>query len=163
MIGDVEVCPLRRIGPDESCVLHMLRADAPHFAGFGEMYFSRFAPGIVKGWNRHRRMTIALAVPAGRVRVLILDDREDSQSRGQSMQVVLQDPFSDPAPGDSGTYSLLVIPPGLWVGYRGEGDGLSLMANCANMPHDPAELDKRPLEAPPLADRIPSGFLSASF
>jgi dTDP-4-dehydrorhamnose 3,5-epimerase-like enzyme len=38
-------------------VMHMLRADAEHFQGFGEIYFSTVNPGAIKGWHIHREMT----------------------------------------------------------------------------------------------------------
>ena len=31
--------------------MHMLRADAPHLQGFGEIYFSTVNPGAIKGWH----------------------------------------------------------------------------------------------------------------
>jgi len=42
--------------------MHMLRADDPGFTSFGEIYFSRVYPGVVKGWHIHDRMTLNYAV-----------------------------------------------------------------------------------------------------
>ncbi|SVA50049.1 uncharacterized protein METZ01_LOCUS102903, partial [marine metagenome] len=53
-----------------------MRSDAPEFTTFGECYFSEMIPGAVKAWKCHRKQTQHLAVPIGRVRFVIYDDRE---------------------------------------------------------------------------------------
>ena len=49
MIDGVVITPLKQIRDERGAVLHMLRTDAPHFAGFGEVYFSVVNPGVIKG------------------------------------------------------------------------------------------------------------------
>ena len=66
MIDGVKIVPLRQIPDERGKVMHMLRADAEHFSGFGEIYFSMVYPGAVKAWHLHRRMTLNYAVPIGR-------------------------------------------------------------------------------------------------
>ena len=39
-------------------------------------------------------------------------------------------------------YKLVQIPPGLANGYKSFGDKLTILANCANLPHDPDEMIK---------------------
>ena len=48
-------------------------------------------------------------------------------------------------------YVLVVIPPGVWHGFQGVADPVSIFANCATEPSDPDELDR--LE--PLIPRSP--------
>jgi dTDP-4-dehydrorhamnose 3,5-epimerase len=69
-IHDLRVTPLRRIPDERGAVMHMLRADDPHFQGFGEIYFSLVYPGVVKGWHRHTAMTLNYAVPVGMVKLV---------------------------------------------------------------------------------------------
>ena len=40
MIDGVQIHPLRQIPDERGKIMHMLRSDAPHFQGFGEIYFS---------------------------------------------------------------------------------------------------------------------------
>lgn len=138
MIDDVVVTPLRRIVDGRGSVMHMLRADAPAFRGFGEIYFSTIHPGVVKAWKRHRRMTLNLTVPVGRIRLVLYDDRVDSPFRGAIREETL-------SPDE---HRLLTVPPGLWFGFQGLGRVDSLIANCADIPHDPGEVDGLPADAP---------------
>jgi dTDP-4-dehydrorhamnose 3,5-epimerase len=117
----------------------MLRADAPHYVGFGEIYFSLINSGMVKGWKRHQRMTLNLAVPIGQVRFAFYDDRNDSPTYGETQEVIL----------GRDAYQLAVVPPGIWCAFQGLDPNISLVANCASLPHDPSEADNRPLADPP--------------
>ena len=64
-------------------MLHMLRCDSTEFTEFGECYFSEVFPGVIKAWKRHRYQTQNLAVPVGRILIVIYDDRPNSISFGQ--------------------------------------------------------------------------------
>jgi len=131
-IDGVRLIPLRRIDDERGSVMHMLKSTDDWFVGFGEMYFSTVLPGAVKAWRRHTRMTTNLAVPVGKVRVLLVDDRSDSATSGTTDDIVLGD----------GNYGLLVIPPLIWSGFYNETASTALVANCASIPHDPAEVDR---------------------
>ncbi len=128
MIEGVSVVPLKRIPDERGTVFHMLRRTDPHFKEFGEIYFSTVYRGVVKGWHRHREMTLNYACIHGRVKLVLYDDREGSPSRGGLMELFL-------GPDD---YSLTVIPPGVWNGFKGMSDPLAIVANCCTHPHDPS-------------------------
>ena len=81
MINDVLISPLKQFSDERGSVLQMLRCDAPEFIQFGECYFSEILPGAIKAWKRHRAQTQNLAVPVGRIRIVIFDDRQTSSSR----------------------------------------------------------------------------------
>src|SRR5205823_2429927 len=83
LIDGVRVIPLRQIPDERGKVMHMLRADDPHFERFGEIYFSTVYAGVVKGWHLHERMTINYAVPFGSIKLVLFDDRAGSSTRGQ--------------------------------------------------------------------------------
>jgi len=139
VIEGVTLSELRQIGDDRGTVLHMLRSDAPEFTRFGECYFSEVLPGAIKAWKRHRIQTQNLAVPTGRIRIVIYDDREGSATRGQVQALEL---------GRPDAYLRLRIPPGLWYGFTCISSGPALLANCADLPHDPEEAELRPAEHP---------------
>ena len=131
-IHDVTVTPLRRIADERGAVFHMLREDSPVFERFGEIYFSTVYPGVVKGWHIHKRMTLNYAVPIGMIKLVCYDDREGSPTRGAVQELHL---------GEL-NYALVTIPPLVWNGFKGEGIGAALVANCATIPHDPEEIER---------------------
>jgi dTDP-4-dehydrorhamnose 3,5-epimerase len=131
-IDGVQVTPLRRIPDERGAVLHMLREDSPVFERFGEIYFSLVYPGVVKGWHVHRRMTLNYAVPVGMIKLVCYDDRDDSPTKGAVQEVHV---------GEL-NYALVTIPPLVWNGFKGEGAGPALVANCATIAHDPDEIDR---------------------
>jgi dTDP-4-dehydrorhamnose 3,5-epimerase len=137
-VAGVIVHPLAVIADDRGAVMPMLRADAPHFERFGEIYFSIVNPAAVKAWHRHRAMVLNYAVPRGHVRVVVYDDRPASPTRGTVMEIET---------GES-SYSLITIPAGTWNGFVGLGDAPSLVANCATLPHNPVEIERRPSDDP---------------
>ena len=132
MIEGVRVVPLGRIPDERGTVMHMLRRTDPHFIEFGEIYFSTVYPEVVKGWHRHREMTLNYACIHGRIKLVLYDDRVDSPTRGEVMEL-----FIGP---DS--YNLIQIPPGVWNGFKGVGTERAIVANCSTHPHDPSRSDR---------------------
>lgn len=130
MIHDILVVPLRQIPDERGKIMHMLRADDPHFQKFGEIYFSVAYPGVIKGWHVHTRMTLNYAVIVGMIKLVLYDDREDSPSRGELMELFV---------GED-NYCLVRIPPGIVNGYKTFGMRPAIVANCATEPHDPEEM-----------------------
>jgi dTDP-4-dehydrorhamnose 3,5-epimerase len=141
MIDGVVVVPLKRIPDERGVVMHMLRRTDPHFLEFGEIYFSTAYPGVVKGWHRHSRMTLNYAVPCGAIKLVLFDAREGSPTCGEVSELFV---------GES-NYVLVQIPPGIWNGFKCVGTDTAIVANCATLPHDPAEIDR----IDPTDSRIP--------
>lgn len=139
MIDGVQIVPLRRIDDDRGAVIPMLRADAPHFKDFGEMYFSLINPGAIKAWKLHTRMTLNLCVPSGEVTFVLQDGRDGGATLGKTMI----HRSVDTAP------TLLVVPPGVWSGFTNKSAATAIVANCADILHDPAEAQGRAPDAPP--------------
>lgn len=139
VIDGVTVSPLKEIRDQRGAVLHMLRADSPDFGGFGECYFSELLPGVTKAWKLHRLQTQLIAVPVGRIRLVIYDGRADASTRGSLLVFELGRPDS---------YLRVRIPHGVWYGFKCIGDAPALLANCADLPHDPSESERRPVDSP---------------
>lgn len=141
MIQGVRVHPLRQILDERGKVMHMLRCDDPHFQAFGEIYFSIVYPGVVKGWHLHNRMTLNYACVSGMIKLVLYDERESSDTKGELQEIFL---------GES-NYVLVTIPPGIWNGFKGLGTVPAIVANCATLPHDPQEM----VRISPLENHIP--------
>lgn len=131
MIDGVSIIPLRRIPDERGTVYHMLKVSDPHFEQFGEIYFSSIYRDVVKGWHRHRDMTLNYACVTGRIKLVLFDDRDESATRGELMEVFL-------GPDD---YSLAIVPPLVWNGFKGLTD-VALVANCCTHPHDPSRSER---------------------
>ena len=142
-IDGVLTLPLRIIPTDGGPVLHLLRGATPLMPrfpdGLGEIYFSEVLPGHVKAWKRHFRQNQLFAVPRGLLRLALYDDREASPTRGALQVLTL---------GRPDNYNLLRIPAGIWHGFAALGGEAALLCNCADMPHDPAESERRPVDTP---------------
>ena len=126
MIAGVQVVPLQRIPDERGTVFHMLKCTDPHFQQFGEIYFSSVYPGVVKAWHQHREMTLNYACLFGRIKLVLYDEREDSASKGQLMEIFL----------GLDNYALIVIPPQVWNGFKGMSQPFAMVANCCTHPHD---------------------------
>lgn len=135
--------PLAVIPTPGGPVMHMLRPDSallPDFHQcFGEIYFSEALPGHVKAWKRHSRQVQHFAVPSGLLRIVLYDDRENSTTRGVLCELAL---------GRPDHYALLRIPTGVWYGFAAMGDSPALICNCADIPHDPTEGQRLPVDDP---------------
>ena len=138
MISGVHVTQLRVIGDERGAILHMLKHTDAIFTGFGEVYFSKVAPGQRKSWRKHQVATSQLAVPVGRVLLALYDDRVNSPSSGDVWEITL---------GES-DYRLLTIPPGIWFAFQNVGQDEALIANCSSVPHNPANIDRQNLDSP---------------
>jgi len=130
MIEDVRIIPLKQIPDDRGKVMHMLRSDASWFDGFGEIYFSIVNPGAIKAWRLHKKMVLNYAVPMGKIRLVLYDDREGSKTRYQIQEVIT---------GEE-EYCLIKIPAFIWTGFQGLAKTRSIVANCSTLPHDPDEI-----------------------
>lgn len=132
MIDGVVVTPLKQITDERGTVMHMLKSTDSQFESFGEIYFSSIYPNVVKAWHYHKEMTINYAVPCGRIRFVLFDDRRNSPTRGQVQQIEL----------GPNNYCLVSVPPKIWNGFQGLGNEIALVANCTSIPHDPSEIER---------------------
>lgn len=141
MIEGVLIKPLKQIPDERGKIMHMLRADDPHFEQFGEVYFSTVYPGVIKGWHLHTRMTLNYAVVSGMIKLVLYDVREDSSTKGELQELYV---------GED-NYALVKIPFGVYNGFKGVGLKPAIVANCSTIPHDPEEI----LRIDPFSNEIP--------
>lgn len=134
MIEGVVVTPLRQIIDERGKVMHMLREDSPVFSRFGEIYFSCTHPGAIKAWHMHKKMTLNYAVLYGEIKFVLFDDRPTSKTRGS-----VEEFFLSPE-----NYCLVTVPPLIWNGFKGIGRRTCIVANCATLPHDANEIERKP-------------------
>jgi len=136
MIQGVQVIAKKKLSDDRGAIFHMLRCDEPTFEKFGEIYFSKIHPGVVKAWHHHSRMTLNYFVVVGSIQLGLWDGRKDSPTYGQTQTIYLDEQNSQ----------LAIVPFGVWNGFKGLGDKSSIVANCATEPHDPLEITRKPFD-----------------
>lgn len=136
MIEGVVVQQLSIHADDRGAVMHMLRKDGPIFKQFGEIYFSKIKKGFIKGWKKHRYMTQNIAVPVGNIRLVLYDDRRQSETHGSVQEFEC---------GEA-NYLLIHIPPLIWYAFKALGDEYAMIANCTDLPHNPSESLSIPID-----------------
>ena len=69
--GGIKIFNLKRINNPTGDILHIINKDDEGLKNFGEAYFSIINQGQIKGWNKHKYMTINLCVPIGEVKFVV--------------------------------------------------------------------------------------------
>lgn len=136
-IMGVTLHPLKHIAVPKGDIYHALKSTDEGYTGFGEAYFSQIESGEVKGWKRHNRMTLNIIVPVGKIRFVIFDDREGSETYGKFQEVTL-------SPEDN--YQRLTLAPGLWMAFQGIDSKTSMLMDIIPEPHDPTEASRKNIE-----------------
>ena len=135
-VDGVLLTPLSVIDTPGGDVMHGMKVHDPGYEGFGEAYFSRIETSVVKGWKRHRRMTLNLMVPIGSIRFVIYDDRVSSATYRVFQEVILS----------TKNYQRLTVPPMLWMAFQGVGEKTNMLLNIASIWHEPSEADRREID-----------------
>ena len=78
-------------------------------------------------------MTLNYAAIFGEIKCVLFDDRPNSKTRG-----CIDEYYLSPE-----NYFLLTVPPLIWNGWKGLGIDKSIVANCASIPHDPEEIERK--------------------
>jgi dTDP-4-dehydrorhamnose 3,5-epimerase len=127
---------LKIISSDLGSVMHGMKKSAEGFNSFGELYFSTVEKGAIKAWKLHKEMTLNLIVPVGRILICFMDPRKQSSSYNKLYKVILsQNP-----------YFRLTVPRGIWFGFMGVGASINMLANVADIEHDPDEVLRKEID-----------------
>jgi len=133
MLSGMIKTELSIIEADSGSVYHGLKNTDKGFKEFGEVYFSSVKKDVIKAWKLHKEMTLNLVVPVGEVLFSFIDVREESNTFNKTFKInISQKP-----------YCRLTVPPGIWFGFKGISDGLNLICNVADIPHDPDEMVRK--------------------
>tara|TARA_B100000900_G_scaffold403603_1_gene410885 strand:+ start:678 stop:1118 length:441 start_codon:yes stop_codon:yes gene_type:complete len=131
-IDGVKTTPLKKIEDDRGKLLHMLQTGSNVFEKFGEIYFSYTNLNIIKGWYRHKKNSLNIAVIFGECKFVLYDTRQSSPTKNNILNIKLS----------LQNYYLLTIPPMIWYGFKSIGDKQSIIANCTTLPHSSNEMDR---------------------
>ena len=136
-IAGVKVRPLQ-VRPDErGWLVEIVRSDEPELvAKFGQVYVSATYPGVVKAWHFHRRQIDTFACIAGMVKLVLVDTRADSPTRGAINEFFIgsQNPM------------LVQVPNLVYHGWKCISLEPSLVVNVTNEPYNQSDPDEQRLE-----------------
>ena len=136
-IEGVKVKPLRTIADERGWLMEILRADEPElFSKFGQVYVSATYPGVVKAWHYHRRQIDHFACVAGMVKLVLIDTRDDSPTRGAVNEFYI----------GSRNPLLVQVPNLVYHGWKCIGTEPSLVVNVPTEPYNYADPDEYRLE-----------------
>ena len=121
--------PLNQIHHPKGDIYHAMKKSDDGFDGFGEAYFSTVHKNIIKGWKKHKDMTLNLLVPIGEIEFVVYD--ED-----------LKEFFSVKI--SQNNYQRLTIKPNLWLAFKGIDEN-NMLLNLTNIEHDPNESENMEL------------------
>jgi len=137
MIEGVQVRKLRLIPDERGFLLEMMRNDWPEFVKFGQAYVTAVYPGVVKGWHYHKIQTDHFICIHGMAKVVLYDGREGSSTHGEVNEF-----FMGPL-----NPILLKIPKGVWHGFKGISEEMTLIVNVPSELYDYQHPDEYRLPA----------------
>ena len=129
-MNQIIIKQLKKIHIEEGEVLHALKSSEEEFHGFKEAYFSTIKKNKIKAWKRHLMMTMNLIIPVGRVQFNFYDNNKKLLKN----TIVGED-----------NYCRITVPPMIWFGFKGLSSQTSYILNISNEPHDPLEVERKPL------------------
>ena len=130
-LDKIKITKLSEIETNNGNVMHIIKRNDETFKSFGEAYFSWIKKNTIKGWKKHKKMTMNLVVPVGTVKFVFFDP-----NLLFSKEITIGEDF----------YSRITVPPNLWFGFKGIGKNYNLVMNIASILHNPEEVDKLDLK-----------------
>lgn len=143
MIDGVQLKQLKLIPDERGYLMEVLRSDDGLFQKFGQAYVTTAYPGVVKAWHYHRLQTDHFCVLSGMAKVVLYDGREQSPTHGEINEFFLGDQQR----------ALLVIPSGVYHGYKNIGTGQCLILNLPTELYDYDDPDEQRMD--PHSGEIP--------
>jgi dTDP-4-dehydrorhamnose 3,5-epimerase len=135
-IEGVVVQPLRVVPDERGRLMEILRRDDEIFTGFGQVYLTTVFPGVVKAWHFHRIQEDRFTCVRGMVKAVLFDGREDSSTRGVLNEIYVGE--HNPC--------LVVIPPGVYHGWKGVGEYEAYVINVPSEPYNRTDPDEYRLD-----------------
>ncbi|MGB9561840.1 MAG: dTDP-4-dehydrorhamnose 3,5-epimerase family protein [bacterium] len=139
----VRIKEIKQIPDERGRLFEILRSDEPIFEKFGQVYITTTYPGVVKAWHLHKKQTDYIVCIQGMIKLVIYDDRENSSTKGKIEELFI---------GENNLL-LVVIPPGLWHGWKAIGTKEAIVINIPTEPYNRDNPDE--FRLPPTSELIP--------
>ena len=106
-------------------ILKTLDSKKIDFKKVKEIYFSWAFNKKIKAWKYHKKMTLFLSVPYGKVKFVFFDEK-----KYKFFSIVI---------GEK-NYKVLKINPKTWFGFQGVSKNKSLIMSCSTLIHSKKEI-----------------------
>ena len=120
ILDKIKIVPLKIIKVKSGNVMHILKKKELKNWNFAEAYFSKIKFNKVKAWKQHKKMTLNLSVPYGKVKFVFYSHEVN---RFKVIEVGKKN------------YVRLTVPPKVWFGFKGISKGESIILNISNLVH----------------------------
>ena len=121
----IKIKNLKIIKLKEGDILHALKKKELKKWKFNEAYFSKIKFGKIKAWKCHKKVTLNLIVPSGKVKFVFYFPEKKAFK-------VLTIGYTK--------YCRLTIPPKIWFGFKGLSKPESIILSLVNFQHDKKEV-----------------------
>jgi dTDP-4-dehydrorhamnose 3,5-epimerase len=138
-IEGVHVRDLRWIPDARGSILECWRESWGVHDGCRQVYLSETLPGTCKAFHSHRIQTDVFLCAAGRVLLVLFDEREGSATRGVLAEYVLSP--------DRGPRAVS-IPPGVVHGWKAISEAPAIVLNAVSREYDGTDEYRRPADSP---------------
>jgi len=136
-IHDVRTKKMRVMPDERGWLMEILRVDETElFTKFGQTYVSATYPGVVKAWHYHKKQVDNFACVAGMVKLVLIDTREDSPTKGAVNEFFL----------GSQNPTLVQVPNLVYHGWKCISLEPSLVVNVVTEPYQYADPDEYRLD-----------------
>ncbi len=133
-IAGIEVKKLEKIktfdleGKENGWLMDIMRAtdEIKNSGKFAQVYVTAAVPGSVKGFHWYKKKTNFFCVIRGKVKLVVIDKRERSQTKGHVNEFMM---------GDENPI-LVKIPPYISAAFKNIGKEEALIINCPDMVFD---------------------------
>lgn len=100
---------------------------------FAQMYVTTAYPNAVKGFHLHKIKVDLFCVIAGTAKLVLIDDRKDSPTKGMVNEFIM---------GDEGEFMVVRVPPYVKHAFKNIGKTLVYILNCMSPAYDPKHPDE---------------------
>lgn len=128
ILNKIKVKKLKKIKVLEGNIMHVLKKDELKNWSFKEAYFSKIKFNKVKAWKYHKKMTLNLVVPSGKVKFIFYNPENKK--------------FKLIKIGEK-KYARISVPPKVWFGFKGLHYPESIILNIANFKHHKKEVKRK--------------------
>ncbi len=132
IIEGVIVKDLKLITDERGYLQEIMRNDDKFFTGFGQVYMTTTYPGVVKGWHYHDEQSDNVVCIKGMIKVVLYDDRKNSQTKGQINQFFI----GEQSP------KLVHIPKGIHHGWKCVSADTAYIVNVPDKTYNYAKPDE---------------------
>ena len=132
MIEGIRIHPLKKNCDERGFLMEILRTDYDIYESFAMVYVSKNHPGVIRAWHYHKLQDDFFCCISGMIKVGAYDAREGSPTQGQTQEFYI---------GEDNPF-LLLIPAGVYHGYKTIGTQPSLLLNFPTKLYDYKEPDE---------------------